>query len=111
MAASENPDHPQVYLTNASLALNEGRVTDTILNCDKALALSAADRWTGDQKREARSQARNGLSNAYEARRDWAAARSQLASLLEEEPKNGRLRSARPGPVFPRQARGRIPES
>src|SRR4051794_8176731 len=27
LAAGENPDHPQVFLTNGSLALQEGRVT------------------------------------------------------------------------------------
>jgi tetratricopeptide (TPR) repeat protein len=93
IASGENPDHPQVYLTNGSLALGEGRVTDTILNCEKALALAAAERWTKEQKDEVRVQARNGLAAAYEARRDWAAARSPLAALLEADPKNGQLRT------------------
>jgi tetratricopeptide (TPR) repeat protein len=93
LAAAENPDHPQVFLTNGSLALAEGRVTDTILNCEKALALSAADRWTEEQRKEVRSKARGGLAAAYEGRRDWASARSQHASLLEAEPKNGQLRA------------------
>src|SRR5829696_6131235 len=52
LAASETPDHPQVYLTSASLALAEGRITDTILNCEKALALANADRWPNDAKEE-----------------------------------------------------------
>src|SRR5262245_39254767 len=41
-AAGENPDHPFVYLSNADLALNEGRFTDALLNCQRALDLSAA---------------------------------------------------------------------
>ncbi len=36
-AASEDPAHPEVLLTNASFALGEGRITDTILSCIAAL--------------------------------------------------------------------------
>jgi tetratricopeptide (TPR) repeat protein len=93
LAAAENPDHPQIYLSFGQLALAQGRVSDTILNCEKALALSAADRWTKEQKDEVRARAREGLAAAYENRRDWAAARTQLSALLESEPKNGNLRS------------------
>src|SRR5262245_21990668 len=32
-AIADAPSHPEVYLTNASQALAEGRLTDTILNC------------------------------------------------------------------------------
>ncbi len=93
LAAKEEPAHPEVYITNATLSLAEGRVTDTILNCDKAMALTAADRWTGEQKRKMQGEAREMLARSYEARQDWPAARAQLAALLDADPKNGRLRS------------------
>src|SRR6478609_3677657 len=50
-AVAEHPDHPEVYLTCASLSLGEGRVTETILNCQKALDLASAGRWTAEQKK------------------------------------------------------------
>src|SRR3954454_6865058 len=56
-AASENPDHPQVFLTLGSVALAENRLTETILDREKALPLSAADRWTKEQKEEVQNQA------------------------------------------------------
>jgi tetratricopeptide (TPR) repeat protein len=91
-AAGENPDHPEVYLTLGSLALQDGRVTEALLDCQQALALTASDRWVADVKRRMQSQARTGLAAAYEARRDWAGMRTHVAALLELDPKNGQLR-------------------
>jgi Tfp pilus assembly protein PilF len=90
-AATEFPEDPRVYLTNAAVAAGEGRIMDVILNCEVALKLCAADRWTADQKKEVQTQARNMLAMAYERRADWAAARTHLTALLEFE-KNGQLR-------------------
>jgi tetratricopeptide (TPR) repeat protein len=100
LAASEEPGHPEIYLTNAGLALSEGRVTDALLNGDKALALTAADRWTAAQKKSMQTDARKVLAAGYEARRDWPAARAQLAALLDADPKNGQLRSRLARAVF-----------
>jgi uncharacterized protein (TIGR02996 family) len=92
-AAAENPDHPEIYLTNGSLALGDGRLTDTILNCERVLALATAERWTVDQRKAFQNQARAGLASAYEARRDWAGARTHLTAWLESDPKNGQVRT------------------
>jgi tetratricopeptide (TPR) repeat protein len=91
-AAAENLDHPEVFLTLGSLALAEGRLSETLLDCQKALDLCAADRWTADQKKNFQGQARTGMAAAYENRRDWAGARTHLAALLDLDPKNGPLR-------------------
>jgi tetratricopeptide (TPR) repeat protein len=91
-AAAENPDHPEVYLTNGSQALEAGRFTDTILNCERAIALTSAARWTAEQRKTYLAQARAGLAAAYERRQDWAGARTHLAAWLEDDPKNGQLR-------------------
>jgi tetratricopeptide (TPR) repeat protein len=90
-SATEFPEDPRVYVTSAFVAMNDGRVTDGILNSEHALKLSSADRWTADQKREVQSQARSVLAAAFESRRDWAPARIHLTALLDLE-KNGRLR-------------------
>ena len=39
-AATEDPGHPEVLLTNASYALGEGRVTDAILSLEAAIWVS-----------------------------------------------------------------------
>jgi tetratricopeptide (TPR) repeat protein len=87
LAISENSDHPVCYLDNARYALEEGRVTDGILNCEKALAVAAANptRWTPEQKKDTETTARSLLAQAYEARADWADARTQLNALLAKE--------------------------
>lgn len=92
LAATETPDHPEIYLSNGSLALAEGRLTETLLNCQTALALSQQDRWSADQKRNYQRDSRSGLAAAYEARKDWQNARTNLLALLEIEPKNGLVR-------------------
>jgi tetratricopeptide (TPR) repeat protein len=91
-AAAENPDHPEVFLTIASLAMGEGRVTETILSAQKILDLAAAPRWTADQKTTFNREARAALASAYEARGDWENARTHFAAWLELDPKNGLTR-------------------
>jgi tetratricopeptide (TPR) repeat protein len=92
MAISENSDHPVVYLQNANLALAEGRVTEAILNSDRALQLGAAARWTPEQKKEIEAGGHAVLAQSYEQRADWAGARTHLAALLKNDPKNGQMR-------------------
>ncbi len=92
LAISENPDHPVVYLENANVALAEGRITDAILNSERALQLGNAARWTPTQKKDVETGGHTVLARAYEARADWPAARTHLAALLAKDPKNGALR-------------------
>lgn len=82
-AFTENPEHPEVYLNNASVALAEGRLTDMILNCRTALSFANAERWTADQKKMFQREARAGLATAFEARQDWTSARAELTHWLE----------------------------
>jgi tetratricopeptide (TPR) repeat protein len=91
-AAAEAPDHPEIYLTNGSQALAEGRLTDTVLNCQTAQQLAAATRWTADQRKTWQREARAGQAMAFETRRDWESARTQLTAWLDLEPKNGSAR-------------------
>jgi uncharacterized protein (TIGR02996 family) len=86
-----------VYLTDGSLALGEGRLTEAILNCQRAFDLTAGGRWPAEQKAKLQREAHAGLAAAYEARRDWASARTHLTALLDGDPKNApaRMRLAR----------------
>jgi tetratricopeptide (TPR) repeat protein len=89
MAITENPNHPLVYLDNAGLALAEGRLTDAILNSDKALSLgSGGTQWTPDQKKEIEQVGRQYLASAYEARGKWEEARTQLTTLISKDATN-----------------------
>lgn len=90
-AITEHSEDPRCYLENAKLAMNDGRLSDAILNSELALKLCAADRWTAVQKKEVQVTTRMIMAAAYEQRRDWASARTQLTAHLELE-KNGQLR-------------------
>lgn len=91
-AAAQDPDHPEVLLTNASYALREGRLTDTILSCKAALAAADSPRWDADTRKRFQREARLGLVAAFEARGDVAGAKAVLSDLLAADPKNATLR-------------------
>jgi tetratricopeptide (TPR) repeat protein len=91
-AVAEDPTHPQVYLTNASFALNEGRITDTILSCVEALRHAETPRWDAERRKVFQREARLGLVAAYDRRGDLGSARTILRALLEDDPRNAMWR-------------------
>ena len=91
-AAAEDPTHPQVLLTNASFALNEGRITDTIMSCTAALQNAENPRWDAERKKSFQREARTGLVAAFNARGDFDAVRTHLLALLVADEKNAGLR-------------------
>jgi tetratricopeptide (TPR) repeat protein len=91
-AAAEDPDHPDVLLTNAAYALREGRFTDAILSYQAALNASNSPRWDADTRRRFQREARLGLVAAYDARGDLGSAKVHLQALIEADPRNPLLR-------------------
>jgi len=91
-AAAENPDHPILYLQNAEIDLQDGRYSDAVLNCEKALALARSDRWSATQKRNFNSDAHKFLAVVAEFRKHWPTAATHLAALLESQPNDVALR-------------------
>jgi tetratricopeptide (TPR) repeat protein len=91
-AAADDPAHPDVLLTNAMYALNEGRLTDAVLSCEAALNAAGFDRWDADTRKRYQREARLGLVAALERRGQFAAVKDHLAALLKDDPKNPRLR-------------------
>ncbi len=91
-ALAEDPRHPDALLLNANFALPEGRLTDVVLSCQAAVAVAAEPRWDPEQRARFVREARIGLATAFEARRDYAAARDQLAALLTADPASGPAR-------------------
>lgn len=91
-AAAEDPLHPEILLTNGNYALNEGRITDTVLNCSAALEAANSPRWDAETKKRFQREARLGLIAAFDRRGDFASAKTHLIALLEADPKNAELR-------------------
>ncbi|MBA4189669.1 MAG: hypothetical protein C0467_16920 [Planctomycetaceae bacterium] len=91
-AAAEDSTHPDVFLTNASFALGEGRITDAILGCSTALAMTESTRWDADTKKRYQREARLGLAAAFEVRGDHASVKTHVSALLEADPRNAGLR-------------------
>jgi tetratricopeptide (TPR) repeat protein len=91
-AAIEDPGHPDVFLTNASFALAEMRVTDTILSCNAALAAAENPRWDAEARKRYQREARLGLADAFAVRGDFASVKTQLLALLERDANNALLR-------------------
>jgi Tfp pilus assembly protein PilF len=94
-AATEDPEHPDVLLTNAAYAMREGRITDLILSSQAALAATNSPRWDAAAKKRFQREARLALVTGYEARRDYTSARTHVAALVEAEPKNPQFLQAR----------------
>jgi tetratricopeptide (TPR) repeat protein len=90
-AAAEDPAHPDVLLTNAMYALNEGRITDTILSCEAALNAAGFSRWDADTRKRFQREARLGLVTALARRGNFASVKEHLSALLKDDPKNPKL--------------------
>ncbi|MCE9533232.1 MAG: hypothetical protein K8T89_19210 [Planctomycetes bacterium] len=94
IAGAENPNHPEIYLTMGSIALEEGRFTEAYLCCRVALTYASDEdaTWTPNQRKIYQKEARAGLAAAFEARKDWANTQVNLKKWLEFEPKNAQIR-------------------
>ncbi len=80
-AAAMLPRHPDVALTLGFVALKEGRFADAALQYREAIDLSAAERWTADQKRQFLATAHSGSALVAEMQGDWKRARAALRHL------------------------------
>jgi RNA polymerase sigma factor (sigma-70 family) len=92
LAAVENSDHPEVFLTLASLALKDGRITECSLDLQKALDLSNAEHWTPERKKAIQREIQAGLAAANDARvnpkpqpPEADQVRNEVAKLEEEQ--------------------------
>jgi tetratricopeptide (TPR) repeat protein len=91
-AATETPDHPEIFLTLGTLALGESRFSDAQLNFEHALVLMGSARLDAEKLKNLRREAHAGLAAGAEAREDWKGAQNHLNALLELDPKNGAAR-------------------
>jgi tetratricopeptide (TPR) repeat protein len=91
-AAVDAPDHPDVYLIFGRMALGEGRLSDAMLNFDRAQSLVASGHWDAAKTKALRREVLAGLAAVAETREDWQTAQARLNSWLELEPNNGQIR-------------------
>jgi len=98
LTAVENPEVPETYIVFGWLALQDNRLTDALLQFDKAIGLAASGSWSDPLRKRFLSDAYSGLAGVAEKRKDWLAAATSLAVWLKLEPKSG-------------QARGRLAEA
>jgi tetratricopeptide (TPR) repeat protein len=92
LAAAEAPNDPRVYQSFATLALADGRFSDTRLNCERILTLVSAGGLAADVTRDARREAHAGLAAVAEASDDLPGAVAHLRAWLDDDPKNGPVR-------------------
>ncbi len=92
-AVVESPKHPEVFLTNALFALNEGRTTDALLNAERVLELAngSTAAWDADQRKNFEREARFVQAAGYERRADWAAAATTLEEVRKANPTNAQV--------------------
>jgi tetratricopeptide (TPR) repeat protein len=91
-AVAEDPDHPDVFILFANLALAEGRVTDAAVHLEKAAALAADKRWSDEQRARFERLTSQGNALVAESRGDWKAARAALEAWLKQEPAHAHAR-------------------
>src|SRR6185503_9948277 len=81
-AAVEAPDHPDIYITFASYALTDSRLTDAVLQYEKALSVVRdGKRWNETQQKNVRLAALSGLARVAENRQLWDEAKRHLDEI------------------------------
>ncbi len=90
--ASEDPRYPVTFVLFGNIALTEGRVSDAMLNYERAGTLLDSSGLTEDQKRDVHAQTLSGVAAVAERRQDWDKAQETLEDLLTVIPEDGPAR-------------------
>jgi len=90
--AATDPNHPELYLTLANIAIAEGRYTEAMLSFDQMERLGPPDTWSDERKRLMNSTIALGKVTIAEKRGNWEQAQSLLAEVVRNAPENTRLR-------------------
>lgn len=83
LAAVENPDHPDIYITFAMQAMQQARFTDAMLNFERALlTTNDTKRWNDTQRKSVTLACLSGLAQTAESRQQYDVARKRLEAIL-----------------------------
>jgi len=90
LAAVENPDHPDIYITFAMQALQQARLTDAWLEFERGLlTIQDTKRWNESQRKSVMLACYSGLAQTAEARQQYEVARKNYEAVLKLDfPKN-----------------------
>lgn len=90
LAAVENPDHPDIYITFAMQALQQARFTDALLQFERAMQTVAdTKKWNESQRKSVMLACLSGLAQTAEARQQFDVARKHYEAILKLDfPKN-----------------------
>lgn len=84
LAAVENPDHPDIYITLAMQALQQARLTDAWLQFERALkTIEDTKRWNESQRKSVMLACLSGLAQTAEARQQYDVARKNYEAVLK----------------------------
>ncbi len=83
LCLAKYPNHPEVYLQNASIAMSEGRLAEAMMNLQNALNFTNMTTWTRTQRNTFKKEANRGLAAVYERRGDWHGVRQALEALVD----------------------------
>ncbi len=83
-AAVEHADHPDIYITFATYALNEARFTDAMLQFEKALSkVQDKTKWNDNQRKNVSLACHSGMSRAAQGRQQWELSKTHLEEALK----------------------------
>jgi tetratricopeptide (TPR) repeat protein len=84
LAATENPEHPDIYITFALLALQQARYTDAWLQFNRALlTINDTKRWNEQQRKSVSLACHSGLAQTAEARQQYDMAKKHFEEVLK----------------------------
>lgn len=84
LASVENPDHPDIYITFGMQALQQARLTDAMLQFERALrTMDDTKRWNDTQRKSVTLACLSGLANTAEARQQYDVARKHYEAILK----------------------------
>jgi len=84
LAAVENPDHPDIYITFALQASSQARYTDAWLQYERALkTVEDTKRWNDKQRNSVMLACYSGLGQTAEARQQFEVARKNYEAILK----------------------------
>lgn len=84
LAATENPDHPDIYITFALLAMQQARYTDAWLQFNRALlTINDTKRWNDQQRKSVSLACHSGLAQTAEARGQYDVAKKHFEEVLK----------------------------
>ncbi|HMO36685.1 MAG TPA: tetratricopeptide repeat protein, partial [Gemmatales bacterium] len=84
LAAVENPDHPDIYITFAMQAFAQNRYTDAWLQYERALkTMDDTKRWNEKQRNSVLLACYSGLGQTAEARLQYEVARKHYENILK----------------------------